>query len=423
MSVKKVLSLCSYPVQWIGLIILLVLIELISWKLVDVAFVLTILSIIYYESRYNSWRGIKDVIQKLRWVNILILVWIASSILGYFLSVKVGQEQIDEILGLRWIVTFYACVYLGSHLKINEKGLKVFLLSFLILLLLGIGWQYLLTYRHGRLEGTFVNANIFAYTIAMPWIALIAWESCDHQRTKRSDWFYGAIILSIAIAIFFTFGRGTWIAMCFLLVVVSALTGNKRNFLAMAIGLLLFGALYLGNAFGLKDRLLYSLDFSAGSAQSVRLGLWKANWAIFQDHPIFGIGFYENIRMVGEYYTKLGMINHEEGTNYQYLNHAHNQILQVFVGSGLVGGLAYVGLLVTGVVFFLKRFLSSNSEVERKIALVGFSIVLMFIATGIFDCPLMVHESRSYFLMFSGFCAGFLLLGKNNRGSILSDDV
>ncbi|WP_413581356.1 O-antigen ligase family protein [Bdellovibrio sp. HCB288] len=403
--------------RWNILAIALFFSVAVSWRFTDVCFVLLIATVLF-DSYRDGWKSLRGMFSELKVLNILVIVFVLANLLGYLTATEFGPRQIDEMLSLRWILSFYACVYMGRKLQYDKVNVDALSIVYVVLLLFGVCYQYFLTARTGRLEGFFGNANIFAYTVIIPWAVFLTLESFEYVNSKRNNFFLLAAIVAISVMVFFTQGRGTWLAMAIVFLALSALLKIKRNaFVIVGVAVLALG-MYFGNIFGFKDRILYSFDFAAGSAQGVRAGLWRMNWEMFKDHPLFGIGLHENFRMLEVYYSKFSLINREVGANINYINHAHNQLLQVLTGSGIVGGFAYIAIMVIGLKFFYSNY-RSQVGVYKNIALAGLFVLVAHIATGLVDCPLMVHQSRSYLLLFSGVFVGALMPLRRGTASIV----
>ena len=202
---------------WSVFAILLIVATTISRNLTDLLFTLLALGLLYYEGRFRHWQGFKETFSRLKIANYLIGVWLFANIVGYFFSTEIGSLQLNEIFSLRWILCFYICVYLGMNLRFNEKVFRGVAGGYTVALLVGIFIQYFIYKKTDRLEGVFENPNVAAFSMAVPWGFLIAWESVCYVRTKRTDWYLVILSSLITVMLFFTYGRGIWFAMAFLL--------------------------------------------------------------------------------------------------------------------------------------------------------------------------------------------------------------
>ena len=83
------------------------------------------------------------------------------------------------------------------------------------------------------------------------------------------------------------------------------------------------------------DRILFMFDYS-NNYDSERVWLWKANFKIFMDHPLLGIGYGQYKFRLREYYDILG------APISQFESHAHNQYLHFLAGTGALGLLCFL---------------------------------------------------------------------------------
>lgn len=392
---------------WNYFAIALLLVATLSWRLIDAVFVIAFLTIMYQEWRYYAWSGIKALLSKTKLVTCLICGWLGATTLGYFLTVQVGPVQIEEILGLRWIFSLYIAIYIGSRLSFEEKAFKATMLAMAALLLLGIPWQYLILEKMGRYEGTFGNANIYSTAVVLPWAFALAWESFQFKLERKYNYWLISVILILGGLIFFTYSRGTWLSMALAFLAVTLFLGLKRNILFLAGSLIACLFAFQANLFNIKERILYSFDLSSGSSQGIRINLWKTNYAILMDHPIFGVGFYENLRLLPIYYEKLGIDN--RAGDEVFIGHAHNQFLQILVGSGIVGFFCWASVFVVGGVFFYRAFKKSKDAFTNKVGFSALLVLIAFLANCWVESPFMLSYTRGFLFMLIGFSAGFLM--------------
>ncbi len=96
-----------------------------------------------------------------------------------------------------------------------------------------------------------------------------------------------------------------------------------------------------------------------------RFDLWHANWEMFLDHPILGVGYGQNEAVIGDYYAKLG---YPDDT---FKGHAHNNYMQFLSGTGLPGLSLY--LFVIGFyLYFAHKTLKRAKQKESW----GYAFVL-----------------------------------------------
>ncbi len=106
--------------------------------------------------------------------------------------------------------------------------------------------------------------------------------------------------------------------------------------------------------------------------------------------------------MYPEYYAKAGY-----GPEY-IVGHAHNQFLEVMTGAGLLGLIGYLGVFISGFIFFHRRFKEVTETHKKQIALGALLAIVALFFTSMTDAPFRLHEVRNYVLMLLGFSFGFL---------------
>lgn len=402
---------------WPILIILALTVSLIKWTLGDIVFALIVLCSLFHIFITKNQSRAFDLIKRGSPLLILIFCWIACNIIGYAVSSQMGAEQWEEIFGFRWIFAFFACVYAGVQLpELSERRLNIVTVTFCIVLIYALIWEQFHpmgdNIYYGTIErfrGFYHNPNNFSLALVLPWAFLVGRESSQLQTGQKNSWVSLTAILIMSLALYGSFTRSAWIGMVVVFFAAVVLTRNKK--LAYLTGALVVGSamMFLFNILRLRERLLYSFQIEKGNSSALRLQIWKVNWEIFKDHPFFGVGFYENIRLVPEYYNKLGM------TGETFVAHAHNQFLQILAASGVIGFAFYIAIFTLGI-FYYFRIYKNTSGSSKSVALAGLMILLAFLFSGLTESPLMFHESRAFLLLLSGLCAGYLMRPKLKKG-------
>jgi len=381
---------------------------MLNWHLVDVAFVILSALAIFFllKDEGRSWRCLK----KTKFVSALIWLWIAANIMGYYLTGPLGLNERREIFGFRWIFAFYTSLIIGTKLKGKKLNIGGLFLFYSLVMVATVIWQQMHPSEpmpfFERFRGLVHNPNNFALALLFPWSTSLAWISLkQNSETEQSGFLLSAFVI-LTILLFGTQTRTAWLAAVVNIVTVIFLTRNRKLCYYAAASAFAASAMIFTNLLGLKDRLMYSFDLSDKSSQGVRMQIWKANWHIFLDHPIFGVGLYQNVRMVSDYYQKLGM------TGATLIAHAHNQFLQILATSGIIGFVAFFGVLTLACYFFYKEFVTSSDSTSKKVALSCFLCILGFVISGTLESPIIFLEPRNYLLLFSGLGAGLLLAQK-----------
>ncbi len=146
----------------------------------------------------------------------------------------------------------------------------------------------------------------------------------------------GSAWLALLFSQVTTFGRGAWIATLLTQTLMWSLMFPQRAKLLMAS--LMGGVVTLIFAVEpLRERALRLLSLSQ-SNNSDRLILWRANWEMFKENPIWGLGYLQNEVQAREWVTKIG---HPDA----FTGHAHNNYIQMLSGMGAPGLALYLVLI------------------------------------------------------------------------------
>lgn len=364
--------------------------------------------------------GLKGYKQKLDYFffkphifNFLVLMFLASGIIGYVVSSPMGADQKNDILGLRWVLGFYAFYFAGK--KAAEKNqlptLNFYILILPIVFIIKNHWlQTAFKFFDPvvRLQGYYENPNHFALTLVLLWAYLIgqfAFPNASPDGKKTFDSLALRVVLFLLSAFLIaTYSRTAWIAALASFFVATFYVKDKRfRTSSVAVAVAVSGTLLLAvNAFQIRDRLFYMFDFSATSAQNLRFLVWKVAWNIFSDHPFFGVGFSENARMFPAYYQKLGL------SPDLVVGNSHNQYLEILSGSGIFGFFAYMGIFISGLTYFHNFLKRTESPSLKRTALSSILVIVALMVSSLTDTPFRLHECRNYLIVLLGYSFGFL---------------
>ncbi|MGZ3769116.1 MAG: O-antigen ligase family protein [Bdellovibrio sp.] len=393
--------------------------NLINFYWLDIFFVLIFLAGSWQVVRNRATSFTTEFNFKLNIFNILVLIFLSSGILGYILSSPMGKEQWNDIVGLRWVLGFYAFYYLGRQFRIHKNKLSIFSFFPLITLLyiLTKHWIFAggkLANPNVRLQGFYQNPNHFALAVALLW-AFIVGLTVIKDKSKANFVLNLLTSVVIAISLIATYSRSAWAGAGFAFI-AALYCVKSRKLYYVGSGLAVTTALILlSNSFGLKDRLLYSFDMSSTSAQNLRTTVWKVAWQIFIDHPFFGVGFAENARLFPEYYAKLGFSSND------IVGNTHNQYLEILSGAGIFGLIAYLGIFVVALRYLQRKFKSADTIQGKQISLGAILTIVALIISSITDTPFRLHEARNYLMILLGFSFGYLDLEKKTSVFTISD--
>jgi len=319
------------------------------------------------------------------WYN-LFLYWLFFLIITS--TIKTRQEWM-EILKLSIVVSILACFYgFGQKTEID-------------FFLAGGG--------RAKIVGTIGNAALFAGYILFNFF-LSFWFLLKKDTLLKSRFFYGAVCLIQAVAIFMTAVRGSILALLGGVILTLLLYGifyrerNKKVFaLSLLIIVLLAGAFFtlwlVRDTSFIKNNSYFQritdISFKTETVQT-RLTVWQSGFKGWQEKFWLGWGP-ENFGVAfAKYFDPKIFVNLGSETLW---DRAHNMFLEVGATMGMIGFLSYLGIFV--VIFYL---IIKSCFKDKKISKLEFSIFLsLFLAY-------IVHNSF-IFDIFSSYLMFFLVIG------------
>lgn len=209
-------------------------------------------------------------------------------------------------------------------------------------------------------------AHAFAMLLFIPFSFLVMGDMIGlNSRQKLFCW---ASLLSITAGLLFSYSRGIIGGLLVCLPAIASLIKPKialRSFFILAV--LIAGTSALDPQF--KER---ALSVSEG-AKGDRMNLWRANWQMFKEHPLVGMGSIQNERRTPEYFEKLGI----QGA---FIGHAHNNYLEVLATTGVFGFLCFLAIIGIPLFKGLRLFNSSGAITasDKAILLAALGAQLIF---------------------------------------------
>jgi len=295
----------------------------------------------------------------------LTLISLALCIVSVFIGVWAAYDREVALMRVAFIAVGLAMV-IGLALLARWRGLRALGWAALLcgLLALGLGLDYLLL---GNLSSSMVAT---AQIILLPLtLAGAFWTA------QRRSW----LLMSLAVA-------GAMVGLVALL-----LAGERSAWLGLLGGMLMIlAALWL--AFRSPDAIT-PVTAVVGGLGTNRLDLWEASLALIGDYLFTGSGLGAT-PMVFSTYAFLYHV--------PFLYHAHNLYLQITLEQGILGLLAFLGLLA-GSIWSLARALPSPDKSIRMLA-VAVSVSLLAIAiSGLADAEIYIGVLAPLVFLPAGF--------------------
>ena len=265
---------------------------------------------------------------------------------------------------VRWVFLLYGYSYLmKKYFSLEyEKHYKFLLVSTALVGLYGIVQMFTRidlvrsTNLHMseigdlyRATGFFTVPLTYAYCIGM--LGMFAFTSLLINIKENKSYILPLITtISTIGAVIASSTRGAWIAFFVAVMTMTLIMDRKKAALTFVISLLVAGPMMLEPT--IQKRAISIFNLKSYASNTERIDLWRTNFEIFKDNPIFGVGLERSQLHLAEYYQKL---NIEHG----FHGHAHNDFLYILSGVGFPGTIAWLWLC--GYFIFLAFKLYKNS--------------------------------------------------------------
>lgn len=193
-----------------------------------------------------------------------------------------------------------------------------------------------------RIRTSFVGPSHYAFAL----LIFLPWYLFNFFVTRKaSSYFYGLILFLFFINLILTFTRIAWIAI--------AIQGILFFFLFRPKKILRY-ALPLGIILLFMSKQIVTRALTIDSSVSGRFELFQYGLNTFRANPVFGSGI--------------------ETFLFSYKIAAHGDYMRILAETGFLGGVGYLVLLLTNLIFAIKNFKESNIAKLSFLTIIGFMI-------------------------------------------------
>lgn len=274
-------------------------------------------------------------------------------------------------------------------------------------------WWYSKKYDVQEATGTYINRNHFAGLLEMilPFavcFALYEGERLAFNRTHRvrpsrqagpttsgvSLWLAVAVVLMAALV--FSRSRMGILAAIASLVVMFSLNALQKRTVPVAIGFVfLILSLSLAGWIGLRPALTRFEDLGQEMAgqQATRLSIWPGSLKLIGERPLMGNGLGTFPIIYTRYQTSFLT---------QYVNHAHNDYLEVASDLGIPAALALFGSIVWLLIRALRISFRAESRFERNLSLACVGSIVAILLHSLTDFNLYIPANALVFAVILG---------------------
>ncbi len=225
-----------------------------------------------------------------------------------------------------------------------------------------------------RPTGFFSMSLTLAYALGMAGILILPWIIQRGERDRVNP-YYGFMFFIVTVAMVLSLSRGLWLGLiCAVTVFLFFTRSKKLTWMFVLLAIPLIGVMGANPTIQEKVMLL----FDPNAANYYRLVLWEAYWEMFKDHWILGVGWQQNEALLDQYLNLIGK------GDFEFRSHAHSNYFQILAGTGILGFLAFLGMLFSG---FAKAFSLKRTNGYLKLFGVGFILSqLIFHVGGLTEC-------------------------------------
>lgn len=258
-----------------------------------------------------------------------------------------------------------------------------------------------------RATGFFSISLTYAYCIGM--VGFFAFSTLLVRFKNEQNFVFPAIIFFMTIAAIIASGtRGSWIALFVATIITSFVYDKKKSILVFVSSMLVAAVLSFIPTF--KDRLQSITSTRNHESNSARIDLWRANLEMAKDHPLLGMGLERSRDHLPAYYEKLNV-------KHGLIGHAHNDILGILSGVGVVGLIMWFWFCFYFVYLAYSLFKKTNDLALQALTLGALGSQIYFFIGGLTQCNFSDNEV-SHVLIF----IWALLIGIQYRISNLSKE-
>lgn len=336
------------------------------------------------------------------WALLALLIVV---LIGLVINAGPGADYVFILGQLRWGILMFGIAYAARWTKMTEKAFVPLMVVASVVAVHGImmyftGWDFVrnkAAFSYVNLEGQaraggffgspMTYAHAAAMTVCFP-IAALVMKWGDSKRARGIVMTAGALLF---ISLIMTFTRGAWISVLCAIAIMTLLV-NRKVFVMFLLTVAVAGGSLAAFNPVFRTRILTITDLQNNS-NNERLQLWRANWWMFKDYPVFGIGLNDNERRIEEYNIKHGYPDAPVG-------HAHNNFLQFLSSTGVMGLLAYLAFIGYYLWLTVKlwRVIPRENRWHRSFVLAALGAQVALHVGGLTECNFKDAEVQHQFI-------------------------
>lgn len=335
-----------------------------------------------------------------------IIFYVIAIVSGLLILGITDHETWFRLYRFYWIINLYLLIWAFSHYEINlTKIVKLFSWGFIIPNLYAIfstvyGYDFIRQHPAlgFRLTGLLDSATYHAHANGLMFIFFL---TLLFFQFKKLSLFYKSLsvfaITLMCLGIFMTFTRGIWLSLTITVLVFLFFQHRKLFVISLISGIVVLTTIYTTSEH-FRARVDHSLKTKTADQQ--RWNLFEIHLRMIEKSPALGIGYANSLSHTPpETWTNYGF---EYNPDNHLNSHAHNQLLNVFATTGLLGlipfVLFYFWFLVTNFKLVLK-FKKENLTNYYTLAIACLMTQIEFIIANLTDVGFEYTKIRAIILL------------------------
>jgi O-antigen ligase len=207
--------------------------------------------------------------------------------------------------------------------------------------------------------GFFVTYIEYANIYELYFFIILAFALLYNGFKKRYKIWLVATALITLLHLLLSGSRVVFLSIPFALFVQAMISKNKKIFIYVLLVFIVTSiATYSVSPF-VRAKAKFTISDINKFGDHRRYDLWRSHFALFRDNPITGVGFEMAVqeKIQKEYFQKIGIAGQDYETNYKHgTKKAHNMFLYMMSGSGIIGLIAFLSLLIAYAVYSWKTY-------------------------------------------------------------------
>jgi O-antigen ligase len=299
--------------------------------------------------------------------SIIILLFIGFYLIGgVSLIYSIDRERTWELLYRNIPILMYPIIFFTTRIhnkdKVVRDSLLLFSISVVIINFLSLITSVFNWYRYLRDEPFLQSISLNEYSSAIfsydylylglfTSFALLFLLTFSLRKENKKYRKVGFVVMSfLFLSLFLIGGRNSIISttiLGFLIISIDAVINKKYSFLILSmsvLGLLLYLNIQFNTYF--KERVSevinyenkYNIDEHWGG-RGVRLEIWDCTYALIKERPLLGVGLGDSQIVLDHCYYEN---NISSLIHFDRIYNVHNQFLQVFLETGVIGLVLFV---------------------------------------------------------------------------------